>query len=112
MFLGYLKDTLARLACLMGLVGTVDLMGLVGLVGLFSLVGLLGFVPKLTNIRYDAPNPRNDRNITMLTQKFFSPSQTSPVKEQKHALTQRQHTHTQIASVTPILSIAQEVTLV
>ena len=68
MFLGYLKDTLVGLACLVGLVGTVGLMGLLGLVGLFSLVGLLGFVPKLTNFRYDAPNPRNDRNITMLSQ--------------------------------------------
>ena len=48
MFSGYLKDTLV------GLVGTVGLMGLVGLVGLFGLVGLLGFVPKLTNVRYDA----------------------------------------------------------
>ena len=49
MFLGYLKDTLVGLACLVGLVGTVGLMGLVGLVGLFGFVGLLavGVCPKI-----------------------------------------------------------------
>ena len=62
MFSGYFKDALVGIACLVGLVVTVSLMGLVGL------VGLLGFFPKLKIIRYDAPNPRNNRNITMMSQ--------------------------------------------